>query len=64
MDKSRAETGSTPEHDATLIAWFIQLSPDQRLAELESRVAFLHSLRSSHDAELSRDSGSPQSASS
>jgi len=63
MDVSRTPAHSTPEHDSTLIEWFLKLSPDQRLAELESRIAFFHSLKSSHDAELSRDSGSTQPAS-
>jgi len=34
MDVSRTSGHSTPEHDSTLIEWFLQLSPDQRLAEL------------------------------
>jgi len=62
MDEVRTETRPESGHDPSLISWFAGLSPDQRLAELESRVAFLHSMRSGHDTELSRDSGSTQPA--
>jgi hypothetical protein len=61
MNEIRETSPAKPEHDPSLIAWFVSLSPDERLAELESRVAFFHSLRSTHDAQLSRDSGSSQS---
>jgi hypothetical protein len=30
-------------HDTTLIDWFLSLAPAERLAELESRVAFFNS---------------------
>jgi hypothetical protein len=33
-------------HDASLIDWFLTLSPAQRLAELESRLAFFTAARS------------------
>lgn len=58
MEEVRAKIQSESEYDPSLIRWFAGLSPDQRLAELESRVAFFHSLRVGHDTELSRDSGS------
>ena len=32
-------------HDESLLDWFLGLSVEQRLAELESRVAFLISIR-------------------
>jgi hypothetical protein len=35
----------TSSHDATLIDWFLSLTPAQRLAELESRLAFINSVR-------------------
>jgi hypothetical protein len=58
MEKSSSSACSEQEHDPSLIRWFSTLSPDQRLAELESRAAFFHDLKVSHDTELSRDSGS------
>lgn len=58
MDEAR--TAIRSGHDPSLIRWFSSLSPDERLAELESRVAFLHSLRSGDDTKLSRDPGSTQ----
>ena len=47
------------EHDETLIEWFLSLTPAQRLAELESRVAFFKQVRRDGDRKLppnSRDS--------
>ena len=46
------------EHtDATLIDWFLSLSPRQRLAELESRIAFFQQARQSDaDAEFRENS--------
>jgi len=41
------------EVDLSLVTWFLSLSPDQRLAELESRVAFFNEMKSIHDAQLS-----------
>ena len=32
-------------HDDTLIEWFLSLTPAERLAELESRLAFFYSAR-------------------
>jgi hypothetical protein len=40
-------------HDDTLIDWFLSLEPLQRLAELESRVAFFNAARRDGDTELS-----------
>jgi hypothetical protein len=37
MELETAEHGHV---DTTLIDWFLSLSPEQRLAELESRIAF------------------------
>jgi hypothetical protein len=42
-------------HDETLLEWFLSLDPDQRLAELESRLAFFNSVQGNDDAELSPD---------
>jgi hypothetical protein len=49
-------------HDKSLVEWFAMLTPEQRLAELESRVAFFWSLRHDYDAEFSRNTGSSQQA--
>lgn len=43
-------------HDATLIDWFLSLQPSERLAELESRLAFFNSVNSDDDAQLPQDS--------
>jgi hypothetical protein len=40
--------------DETLLDWFLALDPAQRLAELESRLAFFNSARRD-DPELSPD---------
>jgi hypothetical protein len=40
-------------HDATLIDWFLSLPPAQRLAELESRLAFFDSVKPDVDTQLS-----------
>ncbi len=32
-------------HDESLLDWFLSLTPEQRLAELESRVAFFNLAR-------------------
>jgi hypothetical protein len=36
---------SAAVHDETLIEWFLSLTPAQRLAELESRLAFFDAAR-------------------
>ncbi len=46
-------------HDATLIDWFLSLNPAERLAELDSRVAFFNSVRPDADAKLPPDSRTP-----
>jgi hypothetical protein len=42
-------------HDATLIDWFLSLTPAQRLAELETRLAFISSAHTDADAQLQSD---------
>jgi hypothetical protein len=51
---------SGDDHDQSLVEWFATLSPDQRLAELDSRVAFLWSIRVDNDAKLSRNPASSE----
>lgn len=46
-------------HDDTLIDWFLSLEPAERLAELESRLAFLNAVRRDVDAKLPTDSRAP-----
>ena len=43
-------------HDDTLVEWFLSLPPAERLAELESRLAFFDSARLNADIELPPDS--------
>jgi hypothetical protein len=43
-------------HDDTLIDWFLSLEPAERLAELESRLAFFNAARRYGDPELPSDS--------
>ena len=51
------ETAEGGHVDATLIEWFLSLSPEQRLAELESRIAFFQQARRSDgDAKLPANS--------
>ena len=40
------------EYDESLIDWFLSLSPAERLAELESRVAFFKQVRRDGDREF------------
>jgi hypothetical protein len=42
-------------HDDTLIEWFLSLTPAERLAELESRLAFFASVRLHADIKLPPD---------
>jgi hypothetical protein len=49
-------------HDASLIDWFLSLHPSDRLAELESRLAFFSSARTDDDAQLPPDPRAPGSA--
>jgi hypothetical protein len=46
-------------HDATLIDWFLSLQPSERLAELESRLAFFNSARQHVDAQLPPNTRAP-----
>jgi hypothetical protein len=62
MQDPQSSAPSSALHDKSLVAWFATLSPEQRLAELESRVAFFWSLRHDDDAEFSRNTGSSQQA--
>lgn len=39
-------------HDETLIDWFLALEPIDRLAELESRLAFFNAVRRDGDSKL------------
>jgi hypothetical protein len=41
--------------DESLSDWFLSLTPAQRLAELESRLAFFHAARTHGDTELAAD---------
>jgi hypothetical protein len=43
-------------HDDTLIDWFLSLQPAERLAELESRLAFFAAARRHVEPELPQDS--------
>lgn len=43
---------SAAVHDDTLVEWFLSLTPAERLAELESRLAFFNSARGHVDTEL------------
>jgi hypothetical protein len=48
------------DYDASLLDWFLSLSPAERLAELESRIAFFEEARSSGgDPKLQADSRTP-----
>ena len=42
MKREAADEGRV---DTTLIDWFLSLSPEERLAELESRIAFFQQVR-------------------
>ncbi len=46
-----------PVHDDTLIDWFLKLDPAERLAELESRVAFFNSVSLDGNPKLPADTG-------
>ena len=53
MDAEAEARSQAP--DETLLEWFLTLDPDQRLAELESRLAFFDSVQRNGAAELSPD---------
>ena len=44
-------------HDESLIDWFLSLDPGERLAELESRLAFFNAARRHGNTELPADTG-------
>ena len=50
-----AVAARTRTHDETLLDWFLALDPEERLAELESRLAFFNSVQRDDGAELSPD---------
>lgn len=52
------KTPSETTHDTTLIDWFLSLPPAERLAELDSRVAFFRAVRSANgNTELPTNTG-------
>ena len=55
MQSSSPRLGSDNGVDRSLVEWFLSLTPEQRLDELESRVGFLLILRSANESQLSRD---------
>ena len=58
VDKA-ANAPSGAIHNETLIDWFLSLEPAERLAELESRVAFFNAVRRDADAKLPADPRAP-----
>jgi hypothetical protein len=48
------------EHDESLIEWCLSLTPTERLAELESRVAFFRQARRNADRELPPNPRDPE----
>ena len=42
---SRLHADQSADYDAGLLYWFLALSPAERLAELESRIAFFEEAR-------------------
>jgi hypothetical protein len=46
---------SAQVHDDTLIDWFLSLEPAERLAELESRIAFFNSISLNDNPKLPAD---------
>jgi hypothetical protein len=53
------KVSSESVHDETLIDWFLSLTPAERLAELESRLAFFAAARRNGNAELPQDPRAP-----
>jgi hypothetical protein len=45
VDTAWSTSPNNPDHDETLIDWFLSLEPHERLAELESRLAFFNQVR-------------------
>jgi len=60
MQDLRDNSTAGAEYDRSLLDWFATLSPEHRLAELESRISFFLSVRVNDESELSRDSRTPQ----
>jgi hypothetical protein len=54
-----ANSPSESIDDETLIDWFLSLEPAERLAELESRLAFFNAVRRDADTKLPADSRAP-----
>ncbi len=54
--RSEPKPQSDASHDDTLIDWFLSLSPEERLAELESRIAFFNSVAPDGGSKLSTNS--------
>jgi hypothetical protein len=46
-------------HDETLVDWFLSLEPAERLAELESRLAFFALVHCHGESKLPQNSGTP-----
>lgn len=42
---NQAQLPDDEQHDASLLRWMLTLTPQQRLAELESRLAFFYEAR-------------------
>jgi len=60
MPKTTVQSASSAGHDRSLLEWFATLTPEQRLAELESRISFFLSLRPHNESQLSRDTRASQ----
>jgi hypothetical protein len=54
MDSARRPQSDT-QHDESLIDWFLSLTPAERLAELESRVAFFNQVPRDGSRQLQPD---------
>jgi hypothetical protein len=59
VDKTPATTQPNV-HDETLIDWFLSLDPGERLAELESRLAFFASVRRDDHLQLRSNTRAPR----
>ena len=58
-ERRRTNHATADAHDDTLVDWFLSLAPTERLAELESRIAFFNAASRDGDSELSSDSRDP-----
>ena len=52
MHDTPIESVPGTEHDRSLLEWFATLTPEQRLAELESRIGFFLSLRPNNESQF------------